>query len=276
VPQNPNPKPPIPNPQSPCNKFRITNILINFKNELYDDLEKINLKMLNEIQNQANEIQNIYKELQNLNKCNISNNSSNISNIYTKPQISKIKSDLELKNKNIIEILDLELSKKANLDQLNFALETQSKLNEAFSSSLKIARYSWDSEGELKEEKFVIWSIQNINTALDIFKWEKNSENIKILQNGVYKVVFGLIGIEKGKKFGIIFNDNENIIMDSNSDNNDNENDINNDKENIVFIEKYIACVENTNLKAIIYDSKNNESTEDSSDEAFLEITKII
>ena len=64
--------------------------------------------------------------------------------------------------------------------------------------------------------------------------------------------------------------------MDSNSDNNDNENDINNDKENIVFIEKYIACVENTNLKAIIYDSKNNESTEDSSDEAFLEITKII
>jgi hypothetical protein len=32
-----------------------------------------------------------------------------------------------------------------------------------------------------------------------VFKWDKNSENIKILQNGVYKVVFGLIGLDNIK-----------------------------------------------------------------------------
>jgi hypothetical protein len=35
-------------------------------------------------------------------------------------------------------------------------------------------------------------------------------------------------------------------------------------------MEKYIACEENTKIKAIIFDAKDN------SEEAFLEITKII
>ena len=67
----------------------------------------------------------------------------------------------------MLSLLDSELSKKANLDQLNFALETQSKLNEAFSSASRICRFCWDSEGTLKDDKFIIWTIQNINTALD-------------------------------------------------------------------------------------------------------------
>ena len=46
-----------------------------------------------------------------------------------------------------MSLIDIELSKKANLDQLNFALETQAKLNEAFSSATRICRFCWDSEG---------------------------------------------------------------------------------------------------------------------------------
>ena len=77
--------------------------------------------------------------------------------------------------------LESELSKKANLDQLNYALEAQSKLNEVFWSATRNSRFSWDSDGKLKDDKYIKWSIQNINTALDVFKLEQNSENIKIL-----------------------------------------------------------------------------------------------
>ena len=77
-----------------------------------------------------------------------------------------------------MSLIDIELSKKANLDQLNFALETQAKLNEAFSSATRICRFCWDSEGILSENKYIQWSVQNINTALDVFKWDNNSDNI--------------------------------------------------------------------------------------------------
>ena len=181
---------------------------------------------------------------------------------------------------NLISLIESELSKKANLDQLNFALETQSKLNDAFSSASRICRFCWDSEGVLKDDKYIIWSIQNINTALDVFKWENNSESISILQNGIYKIVIGLIDVDKNKNFGIIFNDDENIIVDSRINNNygsneyENENDIVTDKGNVKFMEKYIACVENTKIKAILFDNSNENS--DCSEEAFLEIIKII
>ena len=164
------------------------------------------------------------------------------------------------------------------ITSLNFALETQSKLNEAFSSASRICRFCWDSEGVLKDDKFIIWTIQNINTALDVFKWENNSENITIIQNGVYKIVFGLIGLERNKSFGISFNDDENLIMNSKNNNADteNENDINNEKGNVKYLEKYIACAENTRIKAIVFEKNNNDLNEDNSEEAFLEITKII
>ena len=216
----------------------------------------------------------INKNMQDNSKINSQLSSNkNILNILENP--TKINSN------NIIPYIDIELSKKANLDQLNFALETQAKLNEAFSSASRISRFCWDSDGTLKDEKYIKWSIQNINTALDVFRWEKNSENINILQNGVYKVVFGLIGLETKKSFGIIFNNEENIIIDSGYNNNtnnlyDNENDINNDKGNIQFMIKYIACIENTNIKAIVFNNNGNDNSNDNSEEAFLEITKII
>ena len=254
----------------------------SLKNEIYDDLEKINLKILNELKNQANDIKLLFQKFQFYEESNrtISNKDRDINFDYLK-NVSLENSTDNSNKMNIISLLDSELSKKANLDQLNFALETQSRLNEAFSSASRICRFCWDSEGLLKDDKFIIWSIQNINTALDVFKWENNSENITIIKNGVYKIVFGLIGLEKNKNFGISFNDDENLVMStSNNSTNDleNENDINNEKGNVKYLEQYIACAENTKIKAIIFENinTNTEFKDDNSEEAFLEISKII
>ena len=259
--------------------YEIEKKIASLRDEIYADLEKTNLKILNELKNQANDIKLLFQKFQYYEDSNktISNKERDINFDY--PKNITLDNSTDNANKlNILSLLDSELSKKANLDQLNFALETQSKLNEAFSSASRICRFCWDSEGVLKNDKFIIWTIQNINTALDVFKWENNSENITIIQNGVYKIVFGLIGLEKNKNFGISFNDDENLIMDSKTNNADmeNENDINNEKGNVKYLEKYIACAENTKLKAIIFEKNNNDLNDDNSEEAFLEITKII
>ena len=254
--------------------------IADLKEEIYIDLEKINLKILNELKNQANDIKLLFQKFQYYEDPNksISNKERDVNFDYQK-NITLDNSTDNSNKVNVLSILDTELSKKANLDQLNFALETQSKLNEAFSSASRICRFCWDSEGLLKDDKYIIWTIQNINTALDVFKWENNSENITIIQNGVYKIVFGLIGLEKNKNFGISFNDEENIIFNSKMNNNadiENENDINDEKSNVKYLEKYIACAENTKIKAIIFEKGNNDLNDDNSEEAFLEITKII
>ena len=138
----------------------------------------------------------------------------------------------------------------------------------------------WDSEGILLDNKYIQWSSQNINTALNVFKWETNSESIKILQKGVYKIVIGLIGLESDKNIKVCFNDLNKIEETENDfDNNDKKNNnymewnSGNEKGNIKFIEKYFACVENTEIKIGIFDDNNNR---DCSEEAFLELKKII
>lgn len=245
-----------------------------FKDEIYNDIENINLKILNELKNQADDIKILYQELNNINlgmKQKESKRELNLEPIESPKVYKPRKCSIDNISSNIMSIIESELLKKANLDQLNFALETQAKLNEAFSSATRISRFCWDSEGVLSENKYIKWSIQNINTALDVFKWENNSDNVNILQNGVYKIVIGLIGLETKKNFGLIINNDENIIINNNDFlENENDNDINNDKGNIIFMEKYIACVENTKVKVILFDSNDN------SEEAFLEITKII
>ena len=85
----------------------------------------------------------------------------------------------------------------------------------------------------------------------------------------------------KQKKFGVIFNKYDNIIIDSRINNNylrsENDNDIYNDKGNVKYLEKCVSCVENTKIKVILFDNiyKNYDSN-DNSEEAFLEIIKII
>ena len=260
------------------NKNKNSNLEIKdlkkIKQEIYADFEKINLKILNELKNQAYDIKSLYQELQ-------SNTKDSIKNALT------TEDDISSDKLNSIYKIEKELEKKVNIEHLNFALSAQSKLNEALNSTCQICRMCWDSEGILLNNKYILWSSQNINTALNIFKWETNSENILILQKGVYKIVVGLIGLENDKYIKIYFNDynkNEETINDyenndiRNLNNNNYYNTIEwnsgNEKGNVIFIEKYFACVENTEIKVCLIDTENNNK--DISEEAFLELNKII
>ena len=267
------------------NKNKNSNLEIKdlkkIKQEIYADFEKINLKILNELKNQAYDIKSLYQELQ-------SNTKDSIKNALTTED--DISSDNIYNNNKILNSIykiEKELEKKVNIEHLNFALSAQSKLNEALNSTCQICRMCWDSEGILLNNKYILWSSQNINTALNIFKWETNSENILILQKGVYKIVVGLIGLENDKYIKIYFNDynkNEETINDyenndiRNLNNNNYYNTIEwnsgNEKGNVIFIEKYFACVENTEIKVCLIDTENNNN--DISEEAFLELNKII
>ena len=259
--------------------------LKKLKNEIYNDFEEINLKILNELKNQAHDIKSLYQELQ------INSKNDNTKSIeYISKTIENTEEDIFPNNKfynkyiDTIGNIEKELGKKVNLDQLNFALKTQSKLNEALTSTLQISKFCWDSEGILLNNKYIIWSSQNINTALNIFRWENNSELIKILQKGVYKIVVGLIGLESDKKVKIIIDDNNGINKEIENQNHDirmkkhNNNYYNRNLEDekgyIKYIEKYFACVENTDIKVKLIDFDNNNL--DCSEEAFLVLEKII
>ena len=250
--------------------------LKKFKKEIYSDFEKINLKILNELKNQAYDIKSLYQELQNNSKINIKNSINTEDDVFNENfNYSKII--------RIINSMEEELSKKVNLEHLNYALNAQSKLNEALNSTSQICRMCWDSEGILTENKYIKWSSQNINTALNIFKWTSNLDTIKILKKGVYKIVVGLIGLEYDKSIKVCFNDiNNNYEIDYGKNNiignkykyNIDDWNNGNDKGNIKFIEKYFACVENTEIKICLVDNENGNN--DISEEAFLELKKII
>lgn len=190
--------------------------LNEFKNIIYQDFEKVNLKILKELKSQAGDIKFLYQNIQTIEESTADNNKYSTDNsieLFLKKNDNNIQ-----KLSKSISLLKKDLEKKANLDQINFALDAQTKINEVFSSSCRVARFCWDSEGDLVDKKFIKWSIQNINTSLDVFKWEQNKESIKILQNGVYKLVVGLVGDTK-KNIGIVIendkNKRENIIIDT-------------------------------------------------------------
>ena len=256
------------------NSFIDKNDLKRIKKEIYADFEKINLKILNELKNQAYDIKSLYQDLQNYSKNNLKNPINTEEDILTDNiHYTKIF--------NNIYNIEKELEKKVNIEHLNYALSTQAKLNEALNSTCQICRMCWDSEGLLLDNKYIQWSSQNINTALNVFKWETNSENIKILQKGVYKIVIGLIGLESDKIIKVCFNDINKIEETENDlDNNDIKSNnymewnSGNEKGNIKFIEKYFACVENTEIKVLLIDNENDNN--DVSEEAFLELNKII
>ena len=249
--------------------------LKKIKKEIYSDFEKINLKILNELKNQAYDIKSIYQELQVNGKISIKNSINTEEDLLNENiNYSKII--------NMINNIEKELSKKVNLENLNYALNAQSKLNEALNSTSQICRMCWDSEGILTENKYIKWSTQNINTALNIFKWKSNFDSIKILKKGVYKIVVGLIGLEYDKSIKVCFNDDNNNEVDYKKINiignnyryNIEDWNSGNDKGNIKFIEKYFACVENTEIKIWLVDIENDNN--DISEEAFLELKKII
>ena len=262
--------------------------LTRMKNEISKNFEKVNLKILNELKNQAYDIKALYLEIQNFNIRNLKNEFNTISNDNTSETIENKKENIisnnnSTNNFDIKKISDLiysiqtDLSKKVDLEQLNYALNQQEKLNEVLTSSCKICRLCWNSDDTLINNKYIKWSMQSINTALDVFWWKNNSEKIEILQKGVYKIIVGLIGLEKDKEIIIICNNSsfgdktEKIFI--KSDNSINKFKYNYNNENVKFLEKYMAFIENTEIKIEIFDKNNNI---DYSEEAFLELKKII
>ena len=241
--------------------------LLQLRNEINSDFEKINIKILTELQNQANDIKNLYQEIheidtiKNSNILNLNNqineNNNNTNNNYN------IEDNISLNN--IFNSIENELSKKANIEQLNYALETQAKINDAFCSANRTAKWSWSNDGLLKN-KFIIWSIQNINTALDLFIWENESNSIVVSNKGIYKIVVGLISIDNKDNFNVLINDE--IVFESEFERSSiselNQNNI------ILYIDKYIALIDNSRIQIKI----NSES--ECNGEAFIEITKII
>lgn len=150
---------PLLNNKNENNESEIKNELTIFKNEIYNDIENINLKILNELKNQADDIKILYQKM-NITENNFIEQKARDINFDSPNSI--LFNNLPDKNENqenIFSYMESELSKKANLDQLNFALETQSKLNEAFSSASRISRFCWDSDGVLKDNNFTKWSV---------------------------------------------------------------------------------------------------------------------
>ena len=260
------------------NSILNTKDLNKIKKEIYSDFEKINIKILNELKNQAYDIKSLYQELQTNNKNNIKNS------INTEEDISS--ENIGFNSNKIMKALyniEKELAKKVNLEHLNFALSAQSQLNEALNSTCQLCRLCWDSEGVLLDNNYIQWSSQHINTALNVFKWELNSEIINIMQKGVYKIVVGLIGLESNKNIKICINDNNKKIYvteteyyyeDNYTKENDKERNYCNDEGNVKYIEKYFACVENSEIKIKLIDYENNNN--DTTEEAFLQLEKII
>ena len=241
--------------------------LIQLRNEINADFEKINIKILTELQNQANDIKNLYQEIHDIDTLSKNNNFLNTntnlpSNINNNNNFNL---DENITFNNILSSIENELSKKANIEQLNYALETQAKINDAFCSANRTAKWSWSNDGLLKN-KFIIWSIQNINTALDLFIWENENNSIVVSSKGIYKVCVGLISLDNKDNFSILINDE--IIFESeyerNSINELNQNNI------ILYIDKYIALMDNSRIQVKI------NSQNECNGEAFIEITKII
>ena len=221
--------------------------LRTLKKEINNDLENINLKILDELQRQSNEIKNINQEI-------------NI--IASGRKLTDVSTD-EIEANNLMEVLagfEEELKTKPNIEQLNYALEAQAKINDAFCSANRIARWSWSGSNYLPDKKGIVWSIQNINTSLDIFDWENGCDIIEIKQSGIYRLCCGVISDNKPRRFFIAVNNASIESEDS--------------QENIFGIntlERYLAIGDEAKIKVGIVNNNVKEKLE-----AFLEIKKLI
>jgi hypothetical protein len=109
------------------NYIGVKNELKSFKNEIYNDFEKINFKVLNELKNQAHDIKIIYQKMNNIDNINNIKNKQRDLNFQSPNNLNYHSAELygqkDSESSDIISLMEWELSKKANLDQLNFALE---------------------------------------------------------------------------------------------------------------------------------------------------------
>ncbi len=75
-------------------------------------------------------------------------------------------------------------------------MDNQAIINEALCSENCLARWNWKS-GQVKNGYAIPWEIQSVNTAPDIFFWEKEKTSIFIASEGLYEIILGVFADKK-------------------------------------------------------------------------------
>lgn len=75
-------------------------------------------------------------------------------------------------------------------------MNNQAIINDALCSENCLARWYWKS-GQVKNGFAIPWEIQTVNTAPDIFFWEKDKTTILVVVEGIYEVTLGIYASKK-------------------------------------------------------------------------------
>lgn len=239
--------------------FIVQEELLSLRNEVNSTFDKIDSKLLTELNNQSNDIKALY---QLINSLQSNNNTHSTQGNENSSDVSKRVSTIEI-----------ELSKKANIEQLNYALEAQAKINDALCNANRIARWSWSDDASVNEGNFIVWSIQNINTALNVFSWESENDAIFVNVKGIYKISVGVIlnddygmvcGMDEDVYWVVI--NGETIMVGKRSE------------EGIILTECYLPIGDDTKVQVKMRKGKEGEEAIGGcgNAEAFLEIKKLI
>ena len=187
----------------------------------------------------------------------------------------KGKANIDDVNKALIEIHN-ELDLKPTINEFNNAMDNQNGINNVLIKENYIGKWFWLS-GEKKNNSFIPWEIQIMNTSPENFIWEKNSINIKIMEKGIYLISLSFFVKEKpeiqilingevvinqiqGGHF-LIKNENNLIENDINNLNlDDNKMNINSIKENCIpgiTLNNFLSLDDKSRI-SITYNGNNN------------------
>ena len=174
--------------------------LDDIKNELK---KKLDVNIFNKVVNQFNiNFENIKKDINSTNSTKELNNSLNI----------KVSPDYF--NKLLSEI-NKKLNEKVNTSDFTSALDNQSIINDTLCNENCIGRWMWKS-GNIKNNYFIPWESQTVNTSPDNFIWEKEKTFILIKEEGLYELNLGFYS-EKRPSIQVVVNGE--IIINSQNNN---------------------------------------------------------
>ena len=174
--------------------------LDDIKNELR---KKLDVNIFNKVVNQFNiNFENIKKDINSTNSTKELNNSLN--NKVSTDYFNKLFSEINKK-----------LNEKVNTSDFTSALDNQSIINDTLCNENCIGRWMWKS-GNIKNNYFIPWESQTVNTSPDNFIWEKEKTFIIIKEEGLYELNLGFYS-EKRPSIQVVVNGE--IIINSQNNN---------------------------------------------------------
>ena len=174
--------------------------LDDIKNELR---KKLDVNIFNKVVNQFNiNFENIKKDINSTNSTKELNNSLN--NKVSPDYFNKLFSEINKK-----------LNEKVNTSDFTSALDNQSIINDTLCNENCIGRWMWKS-GNIKNNYFIPWESQTVNTSPDNFIWEKEKTFILIKEEGLYELNLGFYS-EKRPSIQVVVNGE--IIINSQNNN---------------------------------------------------------